>query len=120
MSHFDEFFRLLPERADSENSWTVDLRVRIEKAIEEAKPFRRKAGEKGQERTQVEKRLTRLRRQRENKDQAAIEETQAALSTLKKEISALQKQATDIENAAYDLKSGQPEQATRNGHPHAG
>ena len=117
LSHFDEFFRLLPERADSENSWTVDLRARIQEAGEEARPFRQKAGEKGQERTRIEKRLTRLRRQRENKDQAAIEETQAALNTLKKEISALQKQATDIENAAYDLKAvnpnKQPEMDTR-------
>ncbi len=117
LSHFDEFFRLLPERAESENSWTVDLRGRIQEAGEEARPFRQKAGEKGRERTRIEKRLTRLRRQRENKDQAAIEETQAALSALKKEISTLQKQATDIENAAYDLKAvnpnKQPEMDTR-------
>ena len=108
LSHFDEFFRLLPERADSENSWMVDLRARIGEAAEEAKPLRAKAEKKGRERTRVEKRLTRLRRPRENKDQTTIEETQAALNMLKKEISALQKQATDIENAAYDLKAVNP------------
>ena len=108
VAHFEEFFRLLPERADSENSWTVDVRARIEKAREEAKPVRAEAEKKDRERARVEKRLAKLRRQRENKDQAAIEETQAVLNTLKKDSSALKRQATGIENAAYDLKAVNP------------
>lgn len=36
LEHFEEFFRLLPDRADSERSWTVDLDARKKKAHEEA------------------------------------------------------------------------------------
>src|SRR5258708_3679451 len=40
---FDEFFKLLPARGDSERSWTIDFAARLEKAVEDTKPFREKA-----------------------------------------------------------------------------
>ncbi|MBK6753980.1 MAG: N-6 DNA methylase [Flavobacteriales bacterium] len=36
LDHFEEFFRLLPTRTDSERSWTIDLDARKKKAQEEA------------------------------------------------------------------------------------
>lgn len=36
VDHFEEFFRLLPSRADSDRSWTIDLDARRRKAQEEA------------------------------------------------------------------------------------
>ena len=108
VAHFEEFFRLLPERADSENSWTVDLRARLEKAGEDAKPSREEAEKKEGERMRNEQRLIELKRQGKAKDQAAIAEIGDVISTLKKEVRALRKQVTDRENAAYDLKAVNP------------
>lgn len=43
MERFDEFFRLLPTRADSERSWTVDILARRANAKREADPLRAEA-----------------------------------------------------------------------------
>ena len=32
LGHFEEFFRLLPDRAESENSWSVDMEARLKNA----------------------------------------------------------------------------------------
>lgn len=37
LGHFEEFFRLLPDRAESENSWSVDIEERLENASEDEK-----------------------------------------------------------------------------------
>jgi type I restriction enzyme M protein len=49
LAHFEEFFRLLPQRADSERSWTVDLDERKRRAAEEARPLRELSAAKAQE-----------------------------------------------------------------------
>lgn len=43
LAHFEEFFRLLPTRADGERSWTVEFAARLQAALEAARPFREKA-----------------------------------------------------------------------------
>ena len=109
LPHFADFFKLLPKRADSENSWTVDIKARIETAIKEAKPLYKEAEKKTQEKTRHEKRLAKLRRVRgDERDQETIKETQAAINTLKKEASDLKRKAVATENAAYDLKAANP------------
>src|SRR5207247_2190302 len=45
LPHFDEFFKLLPARADSEHSWTVDFAAKLQQALAEARPHRQKAAE---------------------------------------------------------------------------
>ena len=40
VADFHEFFELLPERADSDRSWSVDFTARRRKAADEARPFR--------------------------------------------------------------------------------
>jgi superfamily II DNA or RNA helicase len=45
LAHFEEFFRILPQRADSERSWTIDFAERLQAALAEANPFREKAAE---------------------------------------------------------------------------
>jgi len=109
LPHFADFFKLLPKRADSENSWTVDIKARIETAIKEAKPLYKEAEKKTQEKTRHEKRLAELRRARgDERDRAAIEKTMAAINTLSKEASDLKRKAVATENAAYDLKAANP------------
>jgi len=34
LRHFEEFFQLLPKRADSKQSWTVDFSARLQKALD--------------------------------------------------------------------------------------
>ena len=109
LSHFDNFFDLLPQRADSENSWTVDIGERIEKAHKDAKPIHEEAKQKDREKTRDEKRLAELcRASRKDKDQSTIDELQNVINILKKEARYLKKKATDMENAAYDLKAVNP------------
>jgi type I restriction enzyme M protein len=45
LSHFEDFFRLLPKRGDGPASWTVDFSARQQQALEEARPHREKATE---------------------------------------------------------------------------
>src|SRR5207247_2235330 len=49
LKHFDDFCRLLPARADSEMSWTVDMDERKRTAAAEARPFKEQATKKSQE-----------------------------------------------------------------------
>lgn len=37
LGHFEEFFRLLPDRAESENSWSVDMEARLKNASADEK-----------------------------------------------------------------------------------
>ncbi|MCX6996652.1 MAG: N-6 DNA methylase, partial [Kiritimatiellaeota bacterium] len=43
IAHFEEFFRLLPQRSDSAHSWSVDMVARRDNAKREAVPFRAEA-----------------------------------------------------------------------------
>src|SRR2546426_12182349 len=45
LAHFGEFFKLLPARGDSSDSWTVNFAARLQQALEEARPHREKAAE---------------------------------------------------------------------------
>src|SRR5438067_2463861 len=45
LAHFEEFFRLLPERADSERSRTIEFAERLQAALAEAQPLREKAAD---------------------------------------------------------------------------
>jgi type I restriction enzyme M protein len=44
-AHFEDFFKLLLTRGDSERSWTVPFAARLQQALEEARPFRERAAE---------------------------------------------------------------------------
>jgi type I restriction enzyme M protein len=45
LAHFGEFFKLLPARGDSPDSWTVNFAARLQQALEAARPHREKAAE---------------------------------------------------------------------------
>jgi type I restriction enzyme M protein len=40
-AHFDDFFKLLPQRADSPPNWTIDFAARLQKALEETRRVQR-------------------------------------------------------------------------------
>jgi len=106
-AHFDDFFKLLPTRADSARSWTVDFLARHDKAMEEARPFRQKAQQLGMAATKAEEDF---RDKKENKTAAPAE-----LTALEQKWKQLVRDAREnaskgdaIEDAVYDLKAVNP------------
>ncbi|MCY2928504.1 MAG: N-6 DNA methylase [Planctomycetota bacterium] len=111
LAHFEEFFQLLPTRADSERSWTVDLVARRQLAAQEAEPIRHQARAKEQEAAQWRDRLAELKKAAPRGVKAITDAEQRA-ATLTKEARELAGQAEDIEATVYDLKAVNPH--TRN------
>lgn len=107
IDRFADFFRLLPERADSERSWTVDFTVRKQKASIEAEPYKTKAREKEQAAAQWKERLNELKKTKPA-DKLAIEEAEKKILELSKEAREQASKAEEIENAVYDLKAVNP------------
>lgn len=107
LKHFDELFNLLPKRADSELSWSVDLDERKKIAAEEARPFKEEASQKFQEAAQWTERLKQLKKAKP-KDEQAIEEANARVKVLTKKSKSLANKAKEIEDAVYDLKAVNP------------
>ena len=62
LDKFDEFFRLLPKRNDSERSWTVDFVQRTKKAAAEAAPFKAQSTAKQQESNRRKDELAQLKK----------------------------------------------------------
>jgi len=107
LAHFEEFFRLLPQRADSERSWTVDIEERKRRAAQEARSFKEQANAKANEAAQWNERLKELRRAA-RRDETAIAEAEARLAALTREARELANRAKEIEDAVYDLKAVNP------------
>ena len=101
-----EFFRLLPDRAESERSWTVEFGNRRRAAKAEADKLRATA----------EKPKTELRKQREaldalKKSKASATELAEAKDRIKdceREIRSIEAKAQGLEDAAFDLKAVNP------------
>jgi type I restriction enzyme M protein len=84
LKHFEDFLRLLPTRADSELSWTVDMDERKRTAAEEARPLKERSTAKGQQAAQWNERLKDLRKAKP-RDEKAIEEAEAKVAELTRE-----------------------------------
>ncbi len=104
LEQFEEFLRLLPARADSEHSWTVELDERKRVAAEDARPHKETATAKGQQAAQWSLRLADLKRANPRDDQA-IEKAQARVADLTREARDAASKAREIEDAVYDLKA---------------
>jgi type I restriction enzyme M protein len=107
LKHFEEFFRLLPQRTDSEWSWTVDMGERKRIAAEEARPLKEQSTAKGQQAAEWNERLNDLRKAKPRDDQA-IEQADAKIKGLTRESKDLAAKAKEIEDAVYDLKAVNP------------
>jgi type I restriction enzyme M protein len=111
LAHFEKFFELLPDRADSERSWTVEFAARSQAALEEAQPFREKAAELRALASRIEDDLTALRKAthpRTEKQRDEIASTEAQLKGAVREAREGEGKAIAIENAVYDLKAVNP------------
>ena len=109
--HFQDFMQRLPERSDSERSWTVDFTARQRQAAEVAAPLKTQAQQKTDEATQWKVRLSDLKRAKPRNFEAETA-AQDRCQTLTKEARELSTQAQAIEDAAYDLKAVNPNAKT--------
>lgn len=107
LKHFDNFFKLLPKRADSELSWSVDIQEKRKAAAEQAQPFKEQAAKSKQQAAQWKERLAELKKAKK-KDHKAIEDAEAKIKQLTKEAKDAENKAQEIENAVYDLKAVNP------------
>ncbi|MCB2230288.1 type I restriction-modification system subunit M [bacterium] len=107
LKHFEDFLRLLPDRADSELSWTVDLDERKRTASEEAQPLKDQSIKLGQQAAQWTKRLKELKKDKLGSTDEA-KEAEAKAKELSKESKSLAAKAKEIEDAVYDLKAVNP------------
>ena len=82
--HFEEFLRLLPARANSELSWTVDMDGRKRIAAGEARPLKEQSAAKGQQAAQWNERLKELKKA-QPRDDAAVVDVEAQVAALTSE-----------------------------------
>lgn len=107
MEDFAEFFELLPARADSQRSWTVDFVARRRTADDDARPLRQMEAEKKAEAEQARTALSILKSAKP-RDPDAITAQEAVVSALLREAREAGNKAQAIEDAAYDLKAVNP------------
>lgn len=107
LQHFEDFFRLLPTRADSELSWTVDMDERKRIAAEEARPLKEQSTAAGQQAAQWKDRLKELKKAK-SQDIGAIEAAEAKVKELTRKAKQLASKAKAIEDSVYDLKAVNP------------
>ena len=107
LKHFEDFFRLLPDKADSSLSWTVDMEERKRLASDESQPFKNQAHKKSQEAAQWKDRLKELKKAKP-RNEAAITSAEEKVKAISKESKEAQNKAKEIEDAVYDLKAVNP------------
>lgn len=107
LEQFGDFFRLLPDRADSDLSWTVDMDERKHRAKEEARPFKEQAATKTDQAIECSDHIKALK-QGKPPNEEAIEQAEATLKKLTREARELTAKAKAIEDAVYDLKAVNP------------
>ncbi len=107
MEDFKELFELLPKRADSDKSWTMDFTARRRKGADDAHPFRTTEAEKKAAADLVKDRLSTLKVAKPRNEEA-IAAAESELATLLRESREAANKAQAIEDAVYDLKAVNP------------
>lgn len=107
LDKFHEFFRLLPERGDSERSWSIDFSARREKARQESEPFKLKVKRLDNEAYETREKVKQLKQQSpQNKDE--IKDLLDKVAELEIQSRENRAKAESIENAIYDIKAVNP------------
>ncbi len=107
LDKFDEFFRLLPERGDSEKSWTIDFAARRETARTQAEPFKQKVRELENEAYETKEKVKQLKQQLP-KNKGEINGLQTKITELEFQARESRAKAELVENAIYDIKAVNP------------
>ncbi len=107
LDKFEDFFRLLPERGDSERSWTVDITARRDDARRRAEPFKQKA--RALEAKALASRDEAKQIKKDSaENRARIDELLTEAANLDAAAREQKSKADGIENAVYDLKAVNP------------
>jgi type I restriction enzyme M protein len=106
LAHFEKFFELLPDRRDSERSWTIDFASDLQAALAQAQPFREQAAEFSALADGLDDEVAALRKEKASREriQIAHDRWKSALRDARE----AEAKATAIENAIYDLKAVNP------------
>ena len=107
VQHFDDFYALLPDRADGPLSWTVDVEERKKTSAAEARPYKDEAARHQREAACWGERAKELKKAKP-RDDAAIADADANAKSLTKDARAATARAKEIEDAVYDLKAVNP------------
>ena len=105
-----EFFKLLPTRADSDLSWTIDIAGRRRKAKEEADALRTTANEPKSRLKKHQEALDHLKKVKAKPEEQ--EATRQLITACEREIRDTDSKAQSIEDAAFDLKAVNPNAKT--------
>jgi type I restriction enzyme M protein len=109
-AHFEDFFKLLPTRGESERSWTVPFAARYQQALEEARPFRERNAELSPQAADKEDAFKERRKAKTASQEELARLEEDWKSTLRASRESLAK-AESIENAVFDLKAVNPNRA---------
>ncbi|HLF25504.1 MAG TPA: N-6 DNA methylase [Anaerolineae bacterium] len=105
--HFEEFFRLLPDRADGEHSWSIDIEQRRAEAKRQADPLRAQAARPSAQAAQLRQKMRELEKA-DSRDDDKIATLKTEAAKLEAEARDLIAKAQAIEDAVYDLKAVNP------------
>ena len=107
LAHFENFFKQLPARGNTPNSWTVNFAEKREQALEEARPHREKAAELfAQARTLEDD--WREKRKAKSLDEAKLAALEDKWKAVEREARESLAKGEAIEDAVYDLKAVNP------------
>jgi type I restriction enzyme M protein len=112
LDRFADFFRLLPDRADSERSWTVDINARRDEAKRQADPLREQARKPEAKADALREQIKDLKRQKPPAPAETLRDLTVKVSALDAEARELKAKAQSIEDAVFDLKAVNPNAKT--------
>ena len=105
---FDEFFKLLTERADSDFSWTINIAERRRQAETNARPFDERAKELTKQVQELRQQSAELRQLKGTEHLAKLDELNARGTELATQAREQLAKAKAIRDAAFDLKAVNP------------
>ena len=101
--HFEDFFKRMPKREESEKSWTVDLVQRRKDALKESAPLRKQAESKSRKADAIKVQLIAMTKGTDDYKVLEMQEGE-----LRRDARELMNRAQAIDNAVYDLKAVNP------------
>ena len=101
--HFEDFFKRMPKREESEKSWTVDLPQRKKDALKESAPLYKQADSKNRQADAIKIQLMAMTKEADDYKVLEIQEGE-----LRRDARELKNRAQAIDDAVYDLKAVNP------------
>lgn len=101
--HFEDFFKRMPKREESEKSWTVDLPQRKKDALKESAPLYKQVESKSRQADAIKVQLMAMTKGMDDYKVLEMQEGE-----LRRDARELKNRAQAIDDAVYDLKAVNP------------